>query len=99
VVYQRGALSPAIADVDNVTVSHAGDVLVAEDGPEMRLVVLGPDMSATPVVTFEGHRESEICGPAFSPDGDRLYFSSQRGPSGRSEDGRTYELGNLLALM
>jgi hypothetical protein len=34
---------------------------------------------------------SEISGPAFSPDGTRLYFSSQRGPSG-SGQGVTYEV-------
>jgi len=73
--------------------------MVAEDGPAMRLVVLGPAMRATPVVEFAGHRDSEICGPAFSPDGDRLYFSSQRGPIGRGEDGRTYELAGLLAVV
>jgi hypothetical protein len=99
IVYERGALEPAIADVDNVTVSARGEVLVAEDGPAMRLVVLGPAMRATPVVEFAGHRDSEICGPAFSPDGDRLYFSSQRGPIGRGEDGRTYELAGLLAVV
>jgi len=101
VVYarERGSLDPAIADVDNVTVSQRGEVLVAEDGPEMRLVVLGPDMTATPVVDFVGHRDSEICGPAFSPDGDRLYFSSQRGQSGEPDDGRIYELSGILAIV
>jgi len=98
-VYERGALDPAISDVDNLTVSTAGDVIVAEDGPEMRLVVLGPSMQATPLVDFLGHRNSEICGPAFSPDGDRLYFSSQRGPAGRADDGRTYELSGLRGIV
>ncbi|PAU79700.1 translocation protein TolB [Halovibrio salipaludis] len=101
VVYdrQRGSLDPSIADVDNVTVSRRGEVLVAEDGPEMRLVVLGPDMVATPVVDFVGHRDSEICGPAFSPDGDRLYFSSQLGQSGAADDGRIYELSGILSVV
>lgn len=101
VVYEgaRGSLDPTIADVDNVTVSRRGEVLVAEDGPEMRLVVLGPDMVATPVVDFVGQRDSEICGPAFSPDGDRLYFSSQRGPAGKSDDGRIYELSGILSVV
>lgn len=101
VVYarERGSLDPAIADVDNVTVSERGEVLVAEDGPEMRLVVLGPDMTATPVVDFVGHRGSEICGPAFSPDGDRLYFSSQKGQSGEPGDGRIYELSGILSVV
>ncbi|MEQ6886108.1 alkaline phosphatase PhoX [Salicola sp. Rm-C-2C1-2] len=101
VVYdgQRGSLDPTIADVDNVTVSQRGEVIVAEDGPEMRLVVLGPDMIATPVVDFVGHRDSEICGPAFSPDGNRLYFSSQRGQTGESDDGRIYELSAILGVV
>lgn len=99
IVYERGALEPAIANVDNVTVSRRGEVLVAEDGPAMRLVVLGPDMRATPVVEFAGHHASEICGPAFSPDGDRLYFSSQRGAAGISDDGRTYELRGILGVV
>jgi hypothetical protein len=30
---------------------------------------------------------SEICGPAFTPDGSRLYFTSQRGPSGAAGTG------------
>lgn len=101
VVYERerGSLDPSIADVDNVTVSRRGEVLVAEDGPEMRLVVLGPDMVATPVIDFVGQRDSEICGPAFSPDGDRLYFSSQRGELGESDDGRIYELSGILSVI
>lgn len=70
-------------DVDNVVVSPAGDVLVAEDGPSMRLAVVvnGQACRLLMQITRGG---SEICGPAFTPDGSRLYFSSQRGPSGPS---------------
>lgn len=41
-----------------------------------------------------GHKDSEITGPAFSPDGTRLYFSSQRGKTGVADgtDGVTYEI-------
>ena len=86
------AFSPAMNDVDNVTVSAAGDVLVAEDGPEMRIVVFSPDSKPYELVNVLGHRESEITGPAFSPDGSRLYFSSQNGPAGTLKDGRKYEM-------
>lgn len=86
-----GALG-VLRGVDNITVSPQGDVLVAEDGDDMQIVVLSPDGSAAPLVQVAGHRESEVTGPAFSPDGSRLYFSSQRGATGRSEDGVTYEI-------
>ncbi|MFE9392897.1 hypothetical protein [Streptomyces sp. NPDC006784] len=45
-----------------------------------------------PFLRVEGQGGSEITGPAFSPDGKRLYFSSQRGVGGRSSDGITYEV-------
>lgn len=86
------AFDPKIDRVDNLTVSPGGDVLVAEDGAAMRLLVLGPDAQPYELVNLLGQRDSEITGPAFSPDGTRLYFSSQRGPSGRNADGRTYEM-------
>ena len=35
---------------------------------------------------------SEITGPAFSPDGTRLYFNSQRGGRNGSGTGITYEV-------
>jgi len=81
-------------DVDNVTVSPAGDVLVAEDGDAMRLYVIVPNKPAKLLmqITKGG---SEITGPAFTPDGSRLYFSSQRGPSGAAgagSSGATFEM-------
>ncbi len=45
-----------------------------------------------PFLRVDGQSASEITGPAFSPDGTRLYFSSQRGTSGSSSGGITYEV-------
>lgn len=90
--HSEQAFNPGIDDVDNLTVSAGGDVLVAEDGSEMRLVVVGPDVQPFELVNVMGQRDSEICGPAFSPDGERLYFSSQNGPAGDHTDGRIYEM-------
>jgi secreted PhoX family phosphatase len=64
-------------------------MLVAEDGDDMQLCLLGPNGEAAPLLQVLGHPSSEIAGPAFSPDGTRLYFSSQRGGDGR---GVTYEV-------
>ncbi|MEM7052907.1 MAG: alkaline phosphatase PhoX [Pseudomonadota bacterium] len=90
--HSEQAFNPGIEDVDNLTVSAGGDVLVAEDGSEMRLVVVGPDVEPFELVNVIGQRDSEICGPAFCPNGERLYFSSQRGVAGDHTDGRIYEV-------
>ncbi|ADD40109.1 alkaline phosphatase PhoX [Stackebrandtia nassauensis] len=68
-----------------------GDILVTDLGDwlEIDLVAAG---ETTAVVRVEGHRDSEITGVAFSPDGSRLYFSSQRGTHGDSRDGVTFEV-------
>ena len=79
-------------DVDNLVVSPAGDVIVAEDGERMRLMVMVPNQPAKILLQVPGGG-SELTGPAFTPDGARLYFSSQRGPSGQLvATGVTYEL-------
>ena len=88
VVYEATPSAP-LRGVDNVTVGRSGDVFVAEDGDDMQLCLLAPDRSVTPFLQVEGHRGSELAGPAFSPDGTRLYFSSQRGSDGR---GVTFEV-------
>lgn len=76
---------PILTGVDNITVDAGGDRYVAEDGGTMDIVRLGPDGLVAPVVQVVGQDGSEITGPAFSPDGTRLYFSSQR-------PGTTYEV-------
>jgi secreted PhoX family phosphatase len=94
VVYDGSGI---LRGVDNVTVEvGSGDVYVAEDGDDMQVVVITADGELGPVVQVVAEplpadpAESEITGPVFSPDGTRLYFSSQRG--GNPQTGITYEV-------
>ncbi|MFF0111930.1 alkaline phosphatase PhoX [Streptomyces prasinus] len=86
-----GGTAP-LTGVDNVTGSSSGDLFVAEDGGNLEICVITPDDVVAPFLRVEGQSGSEITGPAFSPDGTRLYFSSQRGTSGSSSGGITYEV-------
>jgi hypothetical protein len=45
----------------------------------MQICVISRNRVVEPLLQVVGHEGSEITGPAFSPDGTRLYFSSQRG--------------------
>lgn len=89
VLYQR-SLDPSaqLAEPDNVGVSPAGGVVVAEDADNLEVVLLTPDGVAAPIVRITGQWLTEVTGPAFEPLGRRLYLSSQRG--GRA--GITYEV-------
>lgn len=94
VVYDGSGL---LTGVDNITVeSGSGDLYVAEDGGDMQIVVIADDGTLSPVVQVVGEPlpaeavPSEVTGPVFSPDGTRLYFSSQRG--GDPQTGITYEV-------
>lgn len=82
---------PVLTGVDNITGNAAGDLLIAEDKGDMQIVVLTAG-KILPLLQLVGHDRSEVTGPAFSPDGSRLYFSSQRGKTGRGEDGMTFEI-------
>jgi secreted PhoX family phosphatase len=80
--YQAGDPS-ILSGVDNLWIdSPSGTLLVAEDGGDMEVVALGPDDVASSVVRLPDQDHSEITGPCFSPDGQRLYFSSQRAQTG-----------------
>jgi secreted PhoX family phosphatase len=86
---------PILTGVDNLTVSPAGDVLVAEDDGDMQIVAISAEGSLVPVVQVTGQEGSEITGPAFDPSLQRLYFSSQRGTNGGDilgMSGITYEV-------
>jgi secreted PhoX family phosphatase len=89
VAYDDGtSCNPVLTGVDNVVVARSGDLYVCEDGGDMQLVILGPDGSVSPFLQVTGQDGSEVTGPAFSPDGSRLYFGSQRG----NTFGVTYEV-------
>lgn len=81
-------------DVDNLTVSPMGDIIVSEDGDAMRLMVMNPNGPSKILLQVPGGG-SELTGPAFTKNGQYLYFSSQRGNalgSGIPGLGITYEL-------
>jgi secreted PhoX family phosphatase len=93
VIYDGVALGAAapLTGVDNVTLhAPSGDIFVAEDGGDMQLCIIGKvtidgtrrRREVAPFLQVVGHDSSEVAGPAFSPDGQRLYFSSQRGTDG-----------------
>lgn len=86
-------MSPYIQDVDDVTHTPVGNALIAEDGGQMRVYWLPTD-EVNPLVLLRlpDHNHSEITGLAFSPDGSRLYFSSQRGNTDSGDNGLTFEL-------
>lgn len=90
-VYDGGG---TLDGVDNITGTGSGDLYVAEDGGNMEINIITPDGVVAPILRVDGHAESEITGPAFSPDGTRLYFSSQRGTTGEraGTGGLTYEI-------
>lgn len=72
-----------LSAVDNIVLTPAGDVLVAEDQvTEQELVLITPQGAVVPLLRMTGHDGSELAGPAFSPNGRFLYVSSQRGGGG-----------------
>ncbi|MCX3286444.1 DUF839 domain-containing protein [Streptomyces sp. NEAU-H22] len=81
-----------LTGVDNITGTSSGDLFVAEDGGNMEICLITPDDVVASFLRIDGQSASEITGPAFSPNGTRLYFSSQRGTSGSSSAGITYEV-------
>lgn len=71
-----------LSHVDNITVdAGTGDLVVAEDGGNMELIIITPEGAVAPLVRIDGQENSEMTGPVFNPARDRLYFSSQRGPA------------------
>jgi uncharacterized protein len=99
VIYDGAAVGPdaPLREPDNVTVHPtAGDIYVCEDDDNLECVLLANVQGqriAAPFLQLIGHAGSELAGAAFSPDGTRLYISSQRG-IGRKYDspGMTFEV-------
>ncbi|HEX4868467.1 MAG TPA: alkaline phosphatase PhoX [Acidimicrobiales bacterium] len=83
-------VSPVLDGVDNLAVSAAHDLYVAEDGGNLEVCVITPERAVFPIARMTGGQHgfenptpvplvSEVTGLALSPDGNRLYFNSQRG--------------------
>ena len=93
VLYDAAQTENAIlSGVDNLTAMPSGDILVAEDGGNMQLVSLDAQGHGQPIIQVVGQESSEITGPAFSPNGKYLYFSSQRGKDAEKRLGITYQV-------
>lgn len=96
VIYDAATLGAGapLRQPDNVTVhKRSGDIYVAEDADDLQLVLLADRAGqriAAPFLQLFGHGGSEVTGPAFSPDGSRLYVTSQRGRDGKR--GMTFEI-------
>lgn len=83
---------PPMLGVDNIYMTLDGEMLVVEDGGDLRTMVLLPDGSTIPLLRLPGLASSpgplsnvpggfgatEVTGPTFSPDGRRLYIANQR---------------------
>lgn len=102
VVYDKELFNPTpLRDADNITVHpFSGDLYVAEDNDGANtidiVVITAPDgagaRTTTKFATITGQPSSEVTGPCFSPDGTRLYFSSQWGGPSNGNKGVTYEV-------
>lgn len=98
VLYDAGDYDDApLRGVDNVFVSSAGDLYVAEDVDDLQINIITADTRhVAPIMGLTGTEHhgaggdasSEITGPALNPAGDRMYFNSQRG----YVQGVTYEI-------
>lgn len=82
--------APVLDGVDNIIASAAHDLYVAEDGGNLEVCVITPELGVFPIARMTGGQHgidsgtpvptlSEVTGLALSPDGNRLYFNSERG--------------------
>ena len=71
VLYDAEALGSdaPLRGVDNLTVSSAGDLYVAEDGDNLELVVISREREVAPVLRLTGQDGSELTGPGVRPVG------------------------------
>ena len=78
--------------MDNVLAVETGEIIVAEDGGDLQLVIITPNGELHPLLQVVDQPNSELTGPAFNHHGNCLYFSSQRGKTGTAAGGITYEI-------
>lgn len=95
---------PAMAGVDNICMTLDGEMVVVEDGGDLRAMVLLSDGRTIPLLRLPGDPAvTEVTGPTFSPDGRRLYVSSQRAllngaPAAFRTGGVVYEITMPFAV-
>ena len=85
--------APPLTGVDNITGSPPATCSSPRTAATWRSTSSPRHGIVAPFLRVTGQSGSEITGPAFSPDGTRLYFSSQRGTSG-SSSGRHHLRGD-----
>jgi hypothetical protein len=56
---------PILTGVDNIALSKDGQLVVGEDGGNMRLVAITDEGDLMAVAQLAGHQRSEVTGPAF----------------------------------
>ena len=78
-IYDRSTSStPILSGVDNITVSPSGDVLVAEDGGDLEIVVITPGGVVAPVMQLVGHDSSDHGPGLFAQPRPTLFQLSTR---------------------
>lgn len=89
---------PPMMGVDNIAMTLDGEMLVVEDGGDMRCMVLLPDRTTIPLLRLPGDASlTEVTGVAIGPSGDKIYVSGQRSlrdgvATGPNAGGITYEI-------
>ena len=87
VIYDAASFGDAapLTGVDNVTMSMADDLYVAEDGGNLEIVIISREREVAPFLRLPNQNPAsleeggtELTGVAFDPSGTRFYFSSQR---------------------
>ena len=92
VIYDPKRLEhPPLSDVDNITVSRAGELFVCEDTGgrdpfDIAVITPPPNRRVARFLKLTGEQHgfgetdgsSEVTGVCFNPRGDRMYFASQR---------------------
>jgi hypothetical protein len=90
---------PEMFGVDNIAMTLDGEMLIVEDGGDMRCMVRLPDGRTIPLLRLPGNASlTEVTGVAISPAGDKIYVSGQRSlrngvaPGTPATAGITYEI-------
>ncbi|WP_067176175.1 alkaline phosphatase PhoX [Microtetraspora niveoalba] len=79
-------------DAEAAMAGLAGGLFAADRDGDAEMTILTEDGTPAPFLRVVGLGGAGITGPAFSPDGGRLYFSSRRDAEGEPTAGVTYEI-------